>query len=477
MDTIRVMPRTKAPYILGLETGQEHPDPVRLAITGTIPDWLAGVLLRTAPARFEVGRTQLTHWFDGHAMLHRFEIGRGQVTYRSRYLESATASEAKAAGELVIGEFGTDPSRTLFEQIATIVSPIKFTDNCNVNVMVRGESVVALTETPLRWAFDPETLHVDRLLNDAAEIAGQITTAHPLHDPSRSTIYSYLLHLGIKSSCKLVATDDRSGVHKLLTEFAMDHPPYMHSFGMSENYIIMAMPPFVVDPLALKLSGKPFIHNYHWRPELGLRFYIIDKRDGRVVTQAQTAAAFLFHHVNAFEEDGAIMVDLLVFPDADIISRLDLERMRALDPTSLVGELRRYRIAIASGMVTSAPLSATEFEFPRINHQQVGGRSYRFVYGAGSLSGDMNDCIVKVDVTTGNTVHWTGAGLYAGEPVFVPQPQRSEEDAGLLLSVVLDVEARSSFLVVLDAVTLAEYARALVPQAITLGFHGNFLPR
>jgi hypothetical protein len=43
---------------------------------------------------------------------------RGQVTYRSRYLESATASEAKAAGELVIGEFGTDPSRTLFEQVA-----------------------------------------------------------------------------------------------------------------------------------------------------------------------------------------------------------------------------------------------------------------------------------------------------------------------------------------------------------------------
>jgi beta,beta-carotene 9',10'-dioxygenase len=29
-------------------------------------------LLRTGPAKFEVGKTSYRHWFDGLAMLHRF---------------------------------------------------------------------------------------------------------------------------------------------------------------------------------------------------------------------------------------------------------------------------------------------------------------------------------------------------------------------------------------------------------------------
>jgi Retinal pigment epithelial membrane protein len=65
---------TQAAYALGLKTAEDHPDPIRLSVAGQIPDWLKGALLRTAPARFEVGRTGLTHWFDGHAMLHRFAI-------------------------------------------------------------------------------------------------------------------------------------------------------------------------------------------------------------------------------------------------------------------------------------------------------------------------------------------------------------------------------------------------------------------
>jgi beta,beta-carotene 9',10'-dioxygenase len=88
----------------------------------------------------------------------------------------------------------------------------------------------------------------------------------------------------------------------------------------------------------------------------------------------------------------------------------------------------------------------------------------------------MPDSIVKVDVTTGETLRWTGDGLYPGEPVFVAEPGGATEDAGVLLTVVLDVHAGTSCLVVLDAVTLTERARAMAPFPITLGFHGGFFP-
>ena len=46
----------------------------------------------------------------------------------------------------------------------------------------------------------------------------------------------------------------------------------------------------------------------------------------------------------------------------------------------------------------------------------------------------------------------------------------------MLLSVVLDIEKELSFLLVLDAASLAEIARATAPHAIPFHFHGNFFP-
>jgi beta,beta-carotene 9',10'-dioxygenase len=413
-------------------------------------------------------------------MLHRFGIERGQVSYRSRYMESDASKEAQQEGELVRPEFGTDPCRTVFERVAAVFHPSALTDNCNVNVMPYAGEIIAMTETPMRLTFDPETLHIGRTINDAADIKGQIATAHPHHDRARATIYSYLLHLGLNSTYKLVATDDQTGVARLLAQFVVAHPSYMHSFGMSENHLIMALAPFVVDPLNMAMSGKPFIRNYHWRPELGLRLYVIDKRTGEMVVETTAPASFLFHHVNAFEDDGTLIVDLLVYPDSGAVERLDLDLMRSAVPSVVVGQLRRYQIALgagdAAGRVEDSPLSDTLFEFPQINYGRVGGLPYRFVFGAGSLGGDLHDCIVKVDTATGETIRWTDADTYPGEPVFVPHPDGMTEDAGVLLSVVFDATAAASFLVVLDAGTLTELARATAPHVITFGFHGGFFP-
>jgi beta,beta-carotene 9',10'-dioxygenase len=467
----------RAHYALGFETAHEHPEPTSLNVIGQIPDWLSGKLLRTAPAQFEVGKTALTHWFDGHAMLHCFEIDGGKITYCSRYLESDAAEEASETGALARGEYGTDPERGVLSRLTSLVHAPKFTDNCNVNVVARGDLVLALTETPQRLSFDPATLHVERHIDDAADIKGQIATAHPHHDRARSKIYSTLLDLGIKSTCKLVATDDQTGDHSLLAAFAIDYPSYLHSFGMSANYLIVALAPFGVDPLAMALSGKPFICNYRWRPELGLRFVVIDKDDGHIVVDAHAPPAFFFHHVNAFEDGGDLVVDMIVYSDAEIVGRLDLDRLRSTEPTSVVGQLHRFRIDLTTGGVTNAALSDTALEFPQINYEANAGQPYRFVYGAGALGADFNDCIVKLDLDTGSSITWHDGGLYPGEPVFVANPDGHQEDSGLLLSVALDPDAHCSWLIILDATTLTECARVRTPYPITFGFHGGFFPQ
>jgi len=46
----------------------------------------------------------------------------------------------------------------------------------------------------------------------------------------------------------------------------------------------------------------------------------------------------------------------------------------------------------------------------------------------------------------------------------------------VLLSVVLDIGKERSFLLVLDAASLNELARAEAPHAIPFHFHGNYFP-
>jgi carotenoid cleavage dioxygenase-like enzyme len=41
-----------SPYVLGLQTAMDHPDPISLEVIGNIPNWVSGALLRTTPARF-----------------------------------------------------------------------------------------------------------------------------------------------------------------------------------------------------------------------------------------------------------------------------------------------------------------------------------------------------------------------------------------------------------------------------------------
>src|SRR5690606_15674561 len=59
-----------------------------LEVEGVIPGWLSGTLLRNGPARFRLEDRTLNHWFDGFAMLHKFYIADGHVSYANRFLDS-----------------------------------------------------------------------------------------------------------------------------------------------------------------------------------------------------------------------------------------------------------------------------------------------------------------------------------------------------------------------------------------------------
>lgn len=67
----------------------------------------------------------------------------------------------------------------------------------------------------------------------------------------------------------------------------------------------------------------------------------------------------------------------------------------------------------------------------------------------------------RVEATRENRASWLG-------------PHSKSEDDGVLLSVVLNSRRQNSFLLILDAGTLEESARAEVSQHIPFGLHGHY---
>ena len=52
---------------------QEH-NHIKLSTPeNNIPTWLNGSLIKVGPAQFTIGKTKVNHWFDGLAMLYKFE--------------------------------------------------------------------------------------------------------------------------------------------------------------------------------------------------------------------------------------------------------------------------------------------------------------------------------------------------------------------------------------------------------------------
>lgn len=465
------------PYAIGFTTLDREVDRVPLQATGALPDWLTGSLIRTGPARFEVGRQAYTHWFDGLAMLHAFAFENGAVRYSNRFVRSRSWCEAEEQGHIARGEFMTDPCRTIFGRVAALFDR-RPTDNANVSVSVLGGQIVALTETPMPIRFDPHTLETGEHLAFDKVVRGQISTAHPHGDGERG--YSYVIEIGRHSFYRLFV--DERGAQRVLIELPVDQPSYMHSFGMSERHLILTEFPLRVNPLWLALSGKPFITNYRWQPERGTLFTVIDKMSGIVTARAKAPPCFCFHHVNAFEESGMVHVDLLAYPDATIIDRLRLDRLRAGKRTQATAILTRFSIPVGIAadaepvLVEGKALCDTPFELPRFDYLRRAGRSYAHVWGVGeSDAATFFDTIVKAEIGgTGAVVRrWHEEGCYPGEPVFVARPGGQIEDDGVLLSVVLDSRTNTSFLLLLDAATLVEHARAAVPHHIPFGFHGN----
>ncbi|XP_017316115.1 carotenoid-cleaving dioxygenase, mitochondrial isoform X1 [Ictalurus punctatus] len=515
-----------------VQSVEETQEPIPTTIKGTIPTWIHGNLLRNGPGKFEFGNQHFNHWFDGMAMMHCFHIAESQVTYRSHFLCSDTYKQNSEMNRIVMSEFGTlalpDPCKNIFQRFLSHFERMKISDNANVSfVKYKGDYYVS-TETNFMHKIDPDTLETKEKVDWSKFIAVNGATAHP-HVDRDGTVYNMGNSYSMKGALYNIISvppkneDPDETLHgaKVLCSISpaeKNKPSYYHSFAMSENYVVFIEQPIKMDLFKIvtsRMRGKSINDCIYWDPKQETVFHVVNKHTGKVsAVKYHTKALSTFHQINAFEEDGFLIVDMCCSDDGQALKIYFLQNLRksgeALDEvynnlsmsfprrfvlplyitndTPLNQNLNTRTNSSASAVCLSKDkvfcmsedlhdnelLDYGGLEFPHIHYDRCNTKPYRYFYGCG-FGHLVGDSLIKMDLETKKLKAWYQSGLYPSEPVFVPSPNAEEEDDGAILSVVITpTEDKGTFLLVLDAKTFEELGRAEVPVNIPYGFHGTF---
>ncbi|XP_078538129.1 carotenoid-cleaving dioxygenase, mitochondrial-like isoform X2 [Lissotriton helveticus] len=454
---------------------EETPESIPTKITGDVPKWINGSLLRNGPGKFEFGNDKYNHWFDGMALMHQFRIEDGAVTYMSKFLQSDNYTTNQAYNRIVLSEFGTialpDPCKSMFERFMSIFQ-FRSTDNANVNYTTYKGDYYVSTETNFMYRVDPKTLETKDKVDWSKFIAVNGATAHPHYDPD-GTVFNMGNSYGKHGSSyniirvppqKLDPCDTLEGAQVVCSIAPKEkmRPSYYHSFGMTENYVIFVEQPIKMDLMKIithKMAGKSVADAMKWDPDEHTRFHIANKMSGK--TYNMVAKSFPRRFVLPL----AVDVTAPAGTDLNPLSYSTAKAVKKEDGTVWCTHENLHDESLEE---------LGGFDFPCINYARYNTKKYRFFYGFG-IGHLVGDSLIKMDVETKLTKVWRQTGFYPSEPVFVPLPDATEEDEGVILSVVITPnQTNRTFLLLLDAKTFSEIGRAEVPVQIPCGFHGVF---
>ena len=441
-------------------------------VQGVIPAWLSGRLIRTAPAIFEFDKWRAEHWFDALGMLYSFEIGSsGRVHWMQRLLE-CEFNRSVLHGHNELASFGTRNHRGLLQRL--LHPTPRSTDNANVNIRPEGRHWIAMTESERQLTIDPASLKTaaEARFADALPNA-RLMCAHPHDDSERRELINIGVRFGASSGLIVFSQAYGSTARREVGRVPLRRVPYIHSFAITRTKIVLVVAPYDLMPAGLLWSKRPLSEHYRWSPENGTRIVVMDRGSGRFV-QHEGPPFFFFHTVNAFDlRHGAIQLELLSYDDASIIRKgMLMSEIRCNGLPSLTPSLQRITIDPNRSdfrMDTVGP--PVGFEFPMIHYARASGRHHRYIWGS-----DLTH-LIRVDTKTDEATQRSLDGVTFGEPVFVANPEGSEEDDGVLLTVGSSAISLGGEMTIWDARTLDVLARITVPIAIPLGFHGSFEPR
>ncbi|UJW84974.1 carotenoid oxygenase family protein [Devosia sp. SL43] len=415
---------------------------------------------------------------DGYISMFRFADG--SVDYRGRYVRTDRYNTQIAARRQLYGYYRNP--HTDDAEVRDIDNPGRRTAANTTPVILAGK-LYATKEEGLPYEIDPNTLETVGETDFGGEWKSQTFTAHPKLDPATGETFAFGYEAtGLASTDIYLYSFDEAGKITWEVRFQVPYSSMMHDMSLSKDYVIIPGGGTVTSKERLE-SGRP-----HWawdseRPS----YYAIIPRGGSAadIRWFEGPERSIVHTANAWNDDDVVTMDAPVaegntWPWFEDVHGAPFS-MNSFTIRRLTFDLRGNGKQPREEILFKQEVTS----FTRIDERfSTTPNRYIFVQYVDSdkpfdahLPDDPRQRPVNsygrfdlVDRTLQS--YFVGPTHVLQEPTFVPRSPEAEEGDGYLLGTAHNLKEMRSELVIVDATTMQECARVILPFRNAYQVHG-----
>ena len=314
-----------------------------LPVTGSLPAELSGRYLRNGPNPLGLDDPNY-HWFLGAGMVHGVRLRDGRAEwYRNRWVRS----KAVAAQHDEKWPGGPVHENTDFAANTHIISH-------GGRTLATVEAARCPTSCPMNWTPSAP-----------ATSAGPCPAASP-RTPSSTTAPASCTPSPTSGPGTTSSTSSIDAAGKVIrtTDIPVADGPMMHDFALTPSYVVLLDLP-VTFSLNAVTQGKEL--PYVWNPSHQARVGLLARDGGTPVRWIEIEPCWVFHCLNAYDDNGKVVVDLCQYNQGFDVSTL----WSTHGPVTL----DRWIIDPAAGKITQQRLDDRGQEFPRVDDRIISGRT------------------------------------------------------------------------------------------------------
>lgn len=461
-----------------------------------LPDWANGALVSSGPSFFSAGKKEFKHYLDGFGRFSRFDFKDGEVQFTTKMLESEWYKACKKADDVVGGLIfkETEPPRWKSNIPGyNLYMQGKYGDNNWVSLeKLPGDGpYYTTTDSPVRLMFDPVTLEPLGKLeyeDDTGICKFGVSHSKYLPDGSQISICGDMDVHSMKMMLIVFRIRPETPLQReVIARIPTAKMSYQHAFAMSENHVIVFESPYFMD-LKMPLLGYDISQTIVNDPKGTTKIHAVGIEDGKVTSFESGIWTVVLHYGNTFEKDGKIIVDAPTYedPNRDPFDLMLFENMQESDVMDQASgsKYKRFTLDLESGVAKNEDLLTIEngqIDLP-IHHPSWDRKDYCYSYMLKLFQGEALDetfkfPVVKYDHCQGKEIASWGEGMFAAQEVqFVPNPNGTTEDDGLLLVVGYRMMNRETALHVIDAKTMETVQEYRTPFPLPMAFHASYWP-
>jgi len=380
--------------------------------------------------------------------------------------------------------YETEPPRhcPLYDPICNL-PPVAPNDNTFVNTFMHDGQLLSVTDAPYMLTLDPVSLNVtgtkkwkDSGIQDTVAIIG---SAHPEVNKKYNEIIDFVgnenvITGGVDIVIYGMSDDHKESRKKYGSTVSMKSSPYMHSYGVTDEFTILPRMPVKFGLPVGKMMASAFTDIPLIEAGEDNGFFIVPMNGSDVIKKFLPVDEKLYftHTVNVFEvpERNEVIdlatTDFNVF-SSDLKTKDELNKsMRDACYNTSLNIVKRFHIPLGDGDIRTEVISdpTTKTDFMKMNYKYH-SKKHCFYWGVewyGDKKTKAYMSIVKYDVCSGSDIvatkkSWHKDYWYPSEALMINNPgEEAAEDDGVIAFIALEGASEQTYFITVNASTMEE---------------------